>query len=412
MTQPDDPVLSPLLNDTALHTLESLRDAGTSAASINLTSQVAGIPARLLAIQLDVYALLKRKLGPWLHPRLLLTREAAEQCSSWATAQWKARLFAGHGEHGKKAHIADMTYGSGVDTWALSQHCQNITGCELSPELCAVAQHNRRCNNLPALTHLHQGDCHEWLKQERQSFHGILIDPARRKDGKRRLKLEDCSPNINELIPLLAKRTNHIVSKLAPGLHFGETRKLAHFSRHSVISVAGENKEAVVECQLDETSSPKRQAIVLDHHGKVLYSIKAAIDDTPDPQSMHLADYIADPDPAIRTAELGPQTAREYAGHCWHQHDQLITTNQSHGYFPGRVYKVIAHGCNGWKECRRYLAEHNITSAHILRRGIPDKIDILYKKLHITKAHEPTIICCRDPQQQPLWIHGERVTQE
>ena len=64
--------------------------------------------------------------------------KAAEQCSSWATAQWKAQLAEGY------SLVHDLTGGLGIDSLAFSQQVQKVRYREPNAELCFMAERNFR----------------------------------------------------------------------------------------------------------------------------------------------------------------------------------------------------------------------------------------------------------------------------
>ena len=69
----------------------------------------------------------QKKFGPWAE-HLLLTRTAAEQTTSYATAQWKAK----HIQAGC-AQVIDVCAGLEIDALARAQHGQRVTALELDP---------------------------------------------------------------------------------------------------------------------------------------------------------------------------------------------------------------------------------------------------------------------------------------
>ena len=133
-----------------------------------------------------------------------------EQCSSEQTARYKAKI-AGEGES-----MVDLTGGFGVDFYWISQGFRQRTYVEQNEQLCAIAQENFRrlgrsccvccCDTATYLTEM-----------PRVSL--AFLDPARRNEhGGRTYGIEDCTPNILELLPLLAQKADRILLKLSPML--------------------------------------------------------------------------------------------------------------------------------------------------------------------------------------------------
>lgn len=133
-----------------------------------------------------------------------------EQCSSEAAASYKAGLV------GTAGRLADLTGGMGVDSSAFSRVCREVFYYERDEALAEAAEDNfarlgisniHVCNTeINAGTVLPECD---W----------IYLDPARRAadgTGRKVFLLEDCSPNILELLPSLLAKAPHIMVKLSP----------------------------------------------------------------------------------------------------------------------------------------------------------------------------------------------------
>ena len=378
-------------------------------AQIALKGTIDGIPAALFSETLQASYTLEKKAWAFFSPLLLATKEAAEQCSSYATANWKQQSF---GTQDTLGPAADLTHGLGVDSWALSaQSAQNnqnnsFIGCERNPDLHDIINYNRSILQLSPIETI-LGDSIGWLRETNEPLHTLFIDPARRHGSRRSLALENCEPNLQEHHSLLLTKADRYLAKLAPGLHYGETSELPHIFSHTVLSVGGECKEAVIECRAQHSGPLQRQAVILKPTGEVAHSLIA------DP-NQHMKTglplgFIGDPDPAIRLIDAAATLAERYGGQLTHHHDQFITMDSAPSDFPGRLYRIIAWESSPWKKCRAYLQQNNINQCHILRRGIRETQDILHKKLRVHKGPHPTIFCTRTVTGAPLWIHAERM---
>ena len=131
---------------------------------------------------------------------------ALEQCSSEAAAMYKASFTSGF--------LCDLTGGMGVDSWAFSQVCKRVIYNERDAGLAAAAEKNFKllgANNIECICREISTDviipqC-DW----------IFIDPARRSaSGRKVFLLEDCTPDINLLLPTLRLCAPNIMIKLSP----------------------------------------------------------------------------------------------------------------------------------------------------------------------------------------------------
>ena len=139
-----------------------------------------------------------------------------EQCSSSATAAYKANLAVSGGTEAGTAPttILDLTGGLGVDSWAFSQVAERVVYFERNAELAAAAGRNFtrlgagnievRCEEVTPETELPEADL-------------IYADPARRDAaGRKVFLLEDCTPDILTLLPMLLRKAPTVLLKLSP----------------------------------------------------------------------------------------------------------------------------------------------------------------------------------------------------
>ncbi len=158
---------------------------------------------------------IKAKLPSWAETEGLEypSSLSLEQCSSEATALYKAGII--RGKSGSGVSLFDLTGGLGVDSLAFSEVCDRVTYNEINPVLAAAAEKNFATMGARNIR-VRNTDSSDLLEQEWHSD-WIYIDPARRDAaGKKVFLLEDCSPNVLELMPELWNHTDRIMLKLSP----------------------------------------------------------------------------------------------------------------------------------------------------------------------------------------------------
>ena len=150
-----------------------------------------------------------------------------EQCSSTATAQYKAgvlerawgRIGAG------PMRVADLTGGLGVDSWAFSRVAAAVLYNERVGTLAGAVERNfgrlgmdnvrfMSCDACDAAGGLSSG-----MKAALADFapHAIFADPARRDGvGRKVFRLEDCTPNVLGMMPELLETAPLVLLKLSP----------------------------------------------------------------------------------------------------------------------------------------------------------------------------------------------------
>ena len=87
--------------------------------------------------QIAARLLLRKKVPEWCENEDLLfpAHLSIEQCSSEATAKYKANLLNGN-------TFADLTGGLGIDTYYIDRHFQKTDYVERQEDFCELARHN------------------------------------------------------------------------------------------------------------------------------------------------------------------------------------------------------------------------------------------------------------------------------
>lgn len=164
---------------------------------------------------------LKNKVQDWYcRPELIFpARLSAEQCSSSATATYKARFASEIGSEGFR--IADLTGGLGVDSWYFSKYASQVLYNEMQESLCIAAKHNFKSLSAENITVSNlriepaSERMHEILTEFKPDI--IFMDPARRSEtGKKVFLIEDCSPDVLTLRSDIFSHCRHILLKLSP----------------------------------------------------------------------------------------------------------------------------------------------------------------------------------------------------
>ena len=164
---------------------------------------------------------LRKKVPEWYSCTSLIYPSAlcAEQCSSSATASYKAALAARILEGAAEKRIADLTGGLGVDSWAFSKVADKVLYNDMSLALASAARHNFSELGAGNIRVCNQEAAPESLPDILDGFAPgiVFMDPARRnKDGKKVFLLEDCSPDVLKLIPGIFASCRHLLLKLSP----------------------------------------------------------------------------------------------------------------------------------------------------------------------------------------------------
>ncbi len=193
--------------------------------------------ARLVATQVKYLQRAERKLPSYAAAQCILPPRAFEQASSEACAARK-RIEGGS--------VLDLTCGLGVDALALSRRFDRVVALERDGVLAAVARENFRrlgARNIEVVN----ASAEEFLQREGLRFDWVYADPDRRSAAGRKLvRLEDCSPSIPALLPLVRRASERLCLKNSPLFDVDEAFRLFPDARIEVLSLDGECKEVMI----------------------------------------------------------------------------------------------------------------------------------------------------------------------
>lgn len=303
-----------------------------------------------------------------------------EQASSEACAAYKASIISG------KSFI-DFTAGSGIDSYYLQHSFSEGTLIEMDEISAALLQHNFKKNNNITV---YCKDSMNFIDQMPECDLAY-IDPQRRKKGRKGIyDLESCSPNIIELLPKLSEKAKYALIKTSPILDIEKTIKdLHHVKSVHVLQWDGECKEVLYLLDFT-TQTPTDDVSItaseIDGSGNPIkqftYTTKAEKQQTCEyalPQK-----YIYEPGRAFFKAGGYKALAHKYNLKKLHQHTHLFTSDEVIQNFPGKYYEVI--------ECIAVKPKNlTIKQADITIRNFPSTVDLLYKKLRISRGGEHRI---------------------
>lgn len=313
-------------------------------------------------------------LTDWWFP----VRVSCEQCSSEKTANYKYLLIKNN-PHLQASCLVDLTGGYGIDTIHLSKAFTCAHYIEMNEELCRIAQHNFTLTNSPIQTH--NTTAEEYLQTLSDISNVTLyIDPARRsKSGSKVFKLEDCTPNIIPILPLLLKAKACII-KLSPmaDIHAvlkalgGEEKWNVH-----IIAIHNEVKELLIT-----TGNGKRTAIDLHSEEQITFTIQEENTATPR-YAQQIAQYLYEPNSSLLKAGAYKIICEHYDVHKLAPNTHLYTSNKHIVDFPGRVWQVIESNLKSIPKATR---------ANVVTRNYPLKAEQLQKKWRIIDGGEQYII--------------------
>lgn len=193
--------------------------------------------ARLVATQVKYLERARHKLPTFVSAQCILPSRAFEQASSESCALCKQL---------EGDSVLDLTCGLGVDAWALSRRFRRVTTLERDPVLAAVAAENFSRLGV-ANVEVVNSSAEEFLQREGLHFDWIYADPDRRSaEGRKLVRMEDCSPDVVALLPRLREVAPKLCVKNSPLFDVDEASRIFGPCRVEVLSVGDECKEVVI----------------------------------------------------------------------------------------------------------------------------------------------------------------------
>lgn len=336
----------------------------------------------------------------WWYP----VRLSCEQCSSEFTAKYKKEIIQRNGLLTKRSFL-DLTGGYGVDTFFLSDAFEHTDYVEQNAELCRIAMHNF---SLPIPSrpkdteiHVHNSAAEDFLKSAGK-YDLIFLDPARRDShGGKVFRLEDCTPNVVELLPALLEHLTadgRLLLKLSPMLDLTQavtSLSIVSWGVH-VVAVKNEVKEVLLLSQR-QSQPPAITAIDLAHPEKAFTFTRdeerEALPQTIQDTCPNIS-FLYEPNAAILKAGAYKLVAQRFGLHKLDANTHLYASDHLIPNFPGRIWRVTDAKAN--------------VQANIICRNYPLTPEQLKKKLHLRDGGTAFVIGCR-VNGKPTLFFAERV---
>ena len=294
-----------------------------------------------------------------------------EQCSSEATAKYKARMA------GKGLRFVDLTAGFGVDAAFIAEGFQQVVTIEQQEKLCAITSENYRLLGLSQVE-VRCGDGVDYL-HAMEHADLIYIDPARRDEhGGRTYDIVDCTPNVLELREELLAKADRVMIKLSPMLDWRKAvEDLGKVSEVHIVSVDNECKELLLV--LSESSKPLQVFCVND--GQTFSFRPASTQSLSLPSLPSSFFFLYVPNASIMKAGCFEELAQRLQIAPLDRNSHLFVSESEVSGFPGRCFKIEKMTSLNKRELKEALAD--IRQANIAVRNFPLSVAELRKRLKL-----------------------------
>lgn len=325
--------------------------------------------ARLVATQIKYLQRARRKLPSYAQACCILPPRAFEQASSEQTAAYKPI---------EGDRVLDLTCGLGVDAVALSRRFRRVVTLERNEALVEVARINLQRLGITNVKVVHTS-AEEYIAHCRDHFDWIYADPDRRSaEGRKLVRLEDCSPDIVALYPRLRELADALAIKNSPLFDVEEASRYFPRSRVEVLSLDDECKEVLI---YDDGRGPLITATALgqgSYDGQQTPSIAQ-----PPVFDPHAYQWLIIPDVALQKCRLVREHLAGKAD-CWSENGYGFAAVRPEGVL-GRIEAIEAIERFNPKLLKRALKGHRV---ELLKRDFPISIEELRQRLAVKPGGE------------------------
>ncbi|WP_461377874.1 THUMP-like domain-containing protein [Cloacibacterium normanense] len=300
-----------------------------------------------------------------------------EQASSQDTADFKKQFFKGE-------KFVDLTCGFGIDAYFLSQNFEEITLIEQNTELLDIVKHNwevlgRKANFI-------NQKLEDFLKNNKENFDLIYLDPARRDNHNRKVfLLEDLSPNIIEIQEQLSDISTEILIKLSPLIDIQHlVSSLQNIYKIWIIAVKNEVKEVLVYLKKTE-NRPEISCINLQSTEPEFHF---NLDDEKHCQSEFSAPkkYIYIPNNSVLKSGAFNLVSEKFGLKKLHQNTHIYTSEEKIEHFPGRIFETEEINSKAIKKGEQF---------NIITKNFPLKPEEIKKKYKIKDGGNQYLIAVK-----------------
>ena len=335
--------------------------------------------AREVATQVKYLQRARTKLPMLYDARCIIPQRAFEQSSSQQCAAAK-RI---EGES-----LLDLTCGLGIDSIAFAQRFKRVVAIERDEVLAEVVRENlKRLNitNIEVVT----SSAEDYIASCNEHFDWVYADPDRRTaEGRRVVRLEDCSPNMLELWPTIESISKRVAIKNSPLFDVDEAFRLFGDCSVEVISLGGECKEVMIYVDGDEPRLVAEAVGVGRYEVSRDEALKATLSSNDFATEEYR--YLIVPDVALQKARLVAAALNGKAD---------IWSNNSFGFARqkpeevlGRTEKIISVEEYDSKALRRKLKGKGVD---IMMRDFPTSLDEVRRKCGMRSGNAHPIALTR-----------------
>ncbi|PID28286.1 MAG: hypothetical protein CSB55_05665 [Candidatus Cloacimonadota bacterium] len=288
---------------------------------------------------------------------------------------------------------ADLCCGAGMDLIAMCDGKNKVTAVDLDPEILEIAKYNAKVRNIKNITF----KCQK-AEEFADKVDAVFCDPDRRIGNKRKIRPEDLSPNLYDLLKI-SKYNKNIMIKLSPAMNYSVIKTDVGFGLEFVSS-GGELKEILLTLGSLKDKARKK-AVIISSEGNISYlrSNDPGFKSVSEPGK-----YLYEPDPAVIRAGLIEQDAFKYKLNFINENIALLTSDFYREDMTGTWYRTEEQFPYNLRNLKKKLKEEKIGDLTVKTRGFHMTVEDLRKKLKPEGKNKKTIFIVRTGKSFEVFV--------
>jgi hypothetical protein len=311
-----------------------------------------GYSAEFIANQIDCRKRAKEKLPTWYaNPEITYPHKYnLEQCSSEIAAKFKSDFivstsgllrFTGNDGSRSLEALIDLTGGFGVDSFFFSKVFKNVIHVEPNENLGRLAKENHERLDARNIEYINQ-TAEKFLNDFSGQADWIYIDPSRKAQGKKLVRLSDCEPDVTRLLPSIWAKTGQILIKTAPLLDIKEgLRQLPNAAHVVVVSVNNDCKEVLFHLQKDFAGEPEIVCVNVQSEKEERFIFRLTEEVNTTSTFSEPKEFLYEPNASLLKAGAFKKIGQAFNLSKLAVNTHVYTSNKKLIDFPGRVFKIV-----------------------------------------------------------------------
>ena len=323
------------METTVLDFIEKHRNSSITELAL-LLSKKPQLPKDFILNQINGLQKAKQKL-PFLldfENFIYPSARAFSQASSEKTGNYKSEIL-------RAKKVLDLSGGMGMDSYFFGQHAEQVTYIDLNKELVQTVLSNFSTLKASNITCIN-ATAEDFIEQDNDRYDLIYLDPDRRAAKEKAFKIDECEPNVAELIPNIWNKSKRCIIKLSPMLDIQQALTQLPFCKEvHVVSVDNECKELLFLLEYGFEEIPKIKCVNLQKESAQLFEFDFQGERSTSNTLGEVERYLYEPNASILKAGAFKTLGQKFELTKLANNTHLYTSTNLISNFPGRILKIL-----------------------------------------------------------------------